>query len=79
MTVWAAVAAFGAGAVFDMLNVRFIRSSTAGRPALAANYSAAVGAAGLTGMVASVQDIAVAPFLLAGYWVGTYIAVRFTR
>jgi hypothetical protein len=78
LAVTAAVA-FASGAAFDLLNVQMIRSVGRGRAGAAAAYSAAVGACGLTGLLESVHDWRAAPFLLLGYYVGTYVAVRLAR
>ncbi len=70
---------FACGFAFDVLNVRFIQASTAKRALAAATYSAAVGAAGLTGFMEAVEDYRTIPFLLLGYFIGTFIAVKWAR
>lgn len=77
--IWPAVLAFFCGAIYDVLNVRFLAAATSHLPLQAALYSTLVGACGLTGIVESVHDPRAIPFLLAGYFVGTFVAVRWKR
>ncbi len=71
-----AVFAFTVGAVYDALNVGFIHASEKGRPVRAGIFSVLVGACAFFGFREAFENIWTLPFLLAGYFVGTYWAVR---
>ncbi len=74
--VASAALAFFAGAAYDALNVGFLHASEHGKPVAAGIFSVLVGGAALTGVWEAVHNPTAIPFLLAGYFVGTYCAVR---
>lgn len=71
--------AFVVGVVYDLLNVRFIAAAERKLALPAALYSTLLGACAIFGFIEAVRQPRAIPFLLAGYFVGTYFAVRFTR
>lgn len=73
--VWSCLLAFVVGAVYDALNVGFIASSEGKKPVAAGVFSVLVGGAGLTGFWEAIHNAWAVPFLLLGYFVGTYAAV----
>lgn len=77
LTFWlTGLFAFTVGAVYDALNVGFMHASEKGRPIRAGVFSVLVGLAAFVGFREAIEDIWMLPFLLSGYFVGTYWAVR---
>ena len=75
-TVVTALLAFFAGAIYDALNVGFMHASEKGRPVAAGFFSMLVGGAALTGFWGAIHTPSAIPFLLAGYFVGSWAAVK---
>lgn len=71
--------AFVVGAIYDALNVGFMHASEKGKAGLAAFFSVLVGGAAITGFLEAAHNPKAIPFLLLGYWVGTYGAVKLKK
>lgn len=67
---------FLVGLLYELLYTWWINATVAKHPLRAALFSAAVGAMSIWGVSAVVRDTAVLPWLVCGYGVGTYVAVR---
>jgi len=74
--LWPALISFVVGAVYDALNAGFIHVFSRGRPVASGLFSMFVGGCGVTGLWEATHRPSSIPFLLAGYFVGTYAAVK---
>jgi uncharacterized membrane-anchored protein YitT (DUF2179 family) len=77
MTTEAAAITFGVGFAYDFLNASFIVAAQQKQPLRAALMSAFVGALALAGLLEVAHNLPSAPYLVAGYFAGTYIGVRY--
>lgn len=71
-----ALFAFAVGATYDALNVGFMHASEKRLPVRAGIFSVLVGLAAFVGFREAIENMWMLPFLLAGYFVGTYFAVK---
>lgn len=74
---WALLAAltFFSGAVFELACVFWVHHSERGQPGRTAMWSMVVATSNVFGIGESLHDVKYAPFFVAGYGVGSYVAV----
>jgi len=64
------------GALYEAACVGWVHFSERGRAFPTSLFSMLAATAEVTGVLDSVHDIRVAPFFVAGYGIGTYVAVK---
>jgi hypothetical protein len=74
-----AILAFIVGALYDALNVGFMHTSEKGHAFWAGIFSVLVGGCALTGVWQVIHHPNAVGFLLAGYFVGTFFAVKYKK
>ena len=75
-TLIACAVAFFGGAVYEAGCVGWVHYSERGRPGMTALFSMACATAQVAGIGESVHSLVAAPFFVAGFGTGTYLAVR---
>ncbi len=71
-----ALAAFVGAAIADWCWAHYNRRCAQGAAVSAAWWSVAIGAIGIGNLLNALEYRSVLPFMFAGYWVGTYFAVK---
>jgi hypothetical protein len=74
-----ALTAFVCGVIYDVVNVFFMHHVERGHAIRASGFSMFVGSAAVTGFLEAAHNPAAKWWLIAGYGVGTYLAVKWTN
>ncbi len=69
--------AFASGAVFEACSVVWVHRATVGTPLETAIVSAVQAIAQIAGIGEAVREARAAPFFVAGYAIGAYLAMAF--